>query len=92
MAEAVAKGWRVVNSSTEDYAGSDPVFGSGDADMSNTIDKWDIEIVVDYILGLVPDDYPGFDPFAADVNGDGRITIADVTLINEKIESSAVED
>ncbi len=92
VAEAVAKGWRVVNSSTEDYAGSDPVFGSGDADMSNTIDKWDIEIVVDYILGLVPDDYPGFDPIAADVNGDGRITIADVTLIIEKIKSSAVED
>ena len=92
VAEAVAKGWRVVNSSTEDYAGSDPVFGSGDADMSNTIDKWDIEIVVDYILGLVPDDYPGFDPIAADVNGDGRITIADVTLIIEKIESSTVED
>ena len=92
VAEAVAKGWNVLNSSSEAYEGSDPVFGSGDANKSNTIDKWDIEIVVDYILGLVPDEYPDFDPIAADVNGDGRITIADVTLIIEKIKSSAVED
>ena len=92
VAEAVAKGWNVVNSSSEAYEGTDPVFGSGDANMNNMIDKWDIEIVVDYILGLVPDDYPGFDLIAADVNGDGRITIADVTLIIEKIKSSAVED
>jgi Leucine-rich repeat (LRR) protein len=92
VAEAKAKGWQVVNQNNQIYEGSDPVIGSGDADMSTTLDEWDLQIVSDYILGYVPDQYPGFDQIAADVNGDGRITIADVTIIIDKMKSPTSED
>ena len=68
------------------------MIGSGDADMSTTLDEWDLQIVSDYILDYVPDQYPGFDQIAADVNGDGRITIADVTIIIDKMKSPTSED
>ncbi len=92
VAEAEEKGWQVVYQNNQIYEGSDPVIGSGDADMSTTLDEWDLQIVSDYILGYVPDQYPGFDQIAADVNGDGRITIADVTIIIDNLKSPTSED
>lgn len=87
VAEAVAKGWRVVYSNNADYEGSDPVKGSGDADKNGVVNEFDVWIVADYVAGFVPDeDLNGFDQVAADVDGDGRITIADVTLIIEMVK------
>ena len=48
--------------------------GNANGDDDNTIDINDVLAIVDYILGNVPS---GFNPLAADVNGDGRVTIAD---------------
>jgi Leucine-rich repeat (LRR) protein len=87
VAEAVAKRWKVVNSQKVNYEGSDPVIGSGDADRSTTLEESDVQIVSDYILGDISDDFLGFDQLAADVNGDGRITIADVTIIIDKLKN-----
>ena len=87
VAEAVAKGWKVVNSNKENYGGSDPVMGSGDTDMNDRLNEWDLEMLIAYIVGIVPDEAPDFDQVAADINGDGRIDIKDATLLIEKLKN-----
>ena len=87
VAEAVAKGWKVVNSNKENYGGGDPVMGSGDTDMNDRLNEWDLEMLIAYIVGIVPDEAPDFDQVAADINGDGRIDIKDATLLIEKLKN-----
>ena len=54
----------------------------GDADGNETVDENDIMIIIDYIMGLNPE---GFEFSLADVNGDKKVTIADVTALVNKI-------
>lgn len=50
----------------------------GDVDGSGSVDATDATLLVDYLLGLSP---APFDLHCADVNGDGRVSVADVVSI-----------
>ena len=52
--------------------------GDGNVNGDKVVDADDVLATVEHILGLTPDD---FDASAADTNGDGEVTIADVVII-----------
>jgi hypothetical protein len=52
--------------------------GDGNVNGDKVVDADDVLATVEHILGLTPDD---FDASAADANGDGEVTIADVVII-----------
>ena len=56
--------------------------GSGNVNGDTEVNADDVWATVEHILGQTPD---GFDAAEADVNGDGLVTIADVTLILDMI-------
>lgn len=57
------------------------IAGSGDVNGDGKVDKEDISIIVNVIMGKFPE---GFDVTKADINGDGAVNAADiVTAIND---------
>ena len=50
----------------------------GDVNHSGTVDKTDVSLFVDYLMGKNPS---GFYKDAADVNNDTKINIADIVAI-----------
>lgn len=57
------------------------IAGSGDVNGDGKVDKEDFSIIVNVIMGRIPE---GFDVTKADVNGDGAVNAADiVTAIND---------
>ena len=52
--------------------------GDGNVNGDEEVDADDVLATVEHILGQTPDD---FDASAADTNGDGEVTIADVVII-----------
>lgn len=57
--------------------------GNGDANGDDQITKADVMAILGYLLGDAPD---GFDVNAADLNGDGMVTITDALLLMEMIQ------
>lgn len=56
--------------------------GDGNVNGDKVVDADDVLATVEHILGQTPDD---FDASAADTNGDGEVTIADVVIILNNI-------
>ena len=60
----------------------EPLIILGDVDGNNDLNKDDLENIANYIVGVIPD---GFDVFAADVNEDGIVNVADIVAFNNML-------
>ena len=81
VAEATRKGWTIAQFNEDGYL--DYYYGvndiiRGDANGDGVVDINDALAVVNYILGIIPEN---FNRDAADYNTDGNITIADAAAI-----------
>jgi sorbitol-specific phosphotransferase system component IIA len=72
------EGWTMFQGGIEEIAR-----GNGDANGDDQITKADVMAILGYLLGDAPD---GFDVNAADLNGDGMVTITDALLLMEMIQ------
>ena len=59
----------------------------GDINLDNSIDQEDREILVDYMLGIIP---TGFNTTQADMDATGEISISDVAWLNDMIADEAI--
>ena len=62
----------------------EPEFIPGDVDDSGDVSIEDVTTLIDYLLGVLPQD-ADFNELAADFDGDGVIDINDVTGIIDKL-------
>ena len=57
--------------------------GNGDANADGHIDEKDVKTIADYIMDIIPEDPYDFNEYSADLNGDDRIDVVDIVLLNK---------
>lgn len=61
------------------------IAGSGDVNGDGKVNKEDLSLIVNVIMGIIPD---GFDAMRADVNDDGKVNAADIVEVVDLIKES----
>jgi Ca2+-binding EF-hand superfamily protein len=57
-------------------------FGNGDANDDGYIDEKDVNAIVEYIMGNISENPYDFNEYSADLNGDGKVDVADIVELN----------
>ena len=57
--------------------------GNGDANADGHIDEKDVNTIANYIMDIIPEDPYDFNEYSADLNGDDRIDVVDIVLLNK---------
>lgn len=60
--------------------------GNGNANADGYIDEKDVNTIADNIMGNVPEDPYEFNEYSADLNGDGKVDVADIVELNNLLK------
>ena len=88
--EAVDKGWKVYSFYSEDLTTYGSYNGEkikGDANNDCEVNEADVKIIAGYIMGTLGFELGNFNFDAADVNGDKKINVADIVLLQKLIKN-----